>query len=106
MIVISLIKYALFVFAAWLCVLNFYLCFLRYPLYLRSGKPKESYKFISGIPVFGSLILYLLVRYTNLPSPVFYAGVVLIIIDTGGLHWALGNIIYHAFLHFKKKIAP
>lgn len=32
MIIIAIAKYALFIFAAWLCILNFYLSFLRYPL--------------------------------------------------------------------------
>jgi hypothetical protein len=97
---------AAFLMGAYLCVLNFYLSFLRYPIHIRNGGTKESYKFVSGIPIFGSLFIYILLRNTNLPPAIFYLGVVLICIDTGGLHWGLGNMIYHAVLHLKKKLMP
>jgi len=51
-----------FLFGVYICVLNFYLSFLRYPLYVRRGQRKEDFKFISGIPVLGSLFIYILIR--------------------------------------------
>lgn len=97
MIFITCIKWAFFVLGAFFCVINFYLSFLRYPIYLWRGHQKESYRFISGIPVFGSLIVYLLLRHMNLPPAMQYVAIGLIAIDTGGIHWAIGNIIYHSF---------
>lgn len=96
MIFLTFLKWALFAFGAYLCVLNFYLSFLRYPLYRRRGLPKESFKFISGIPILGSLIVFLLLHYTNLPPVMQYVAIGLIVIDTGGIHWAIGSIIYHS----------
>src|SRR5580658_3637120 len=40
-----------FVSGAILCVTNFYLSFLRYPLHRLRGLPRESYHWDSGIPV-------------------------------------------------------
>lgn len=101
MVILNFFKWAAFVFGAYLCLLNFYISFLRYRIHLWRGLPKESFKFISGIPLLGSLILYLLVRYTNLPPVMLYAGIVLICMDTGGIHWAIGNIIYQSCRHLK-----
>lgn len=104
--ILIFLKWLLFALGACLCALNFYLSFLRYPLYLRRGLPKESYRFVSGIPLFGSLILFLLASYTSLPPVMFYAAVVLILADTGGIHWAVAAIAYHALKELKGKIWP
>jgi hypothetical protein len=106
MAILIFFKWVLFAFGAYLCALNFYLSFLRYPLYLRRGLPKESYKFASGIPIIGSLILFLLARYTNLPPVMFYAAIGLIIADTGGIHWAVASIAYYGLKEIKGKIWP
>ena len=97
MIYLKLAAWALFAIGGYLCLINFYLSFLRYPIYLWRGHPKESYRFISGIPVFGSLIVYLLLRHMDMPSAMHYVAMGLIAMDTGGLHWAIGNILYHSF---------
>ncbi len=39
------------------CCVNFYLSFLRYPVHRMLGKKKEEYRWISDIPVFGSLFV-------------------------------------------------
>lgn len=103
MVILDFLKWAAFVFGAYLCLLNFYISFLRYRIHLWRGLPKESYKFVSGIPLLGSLIVFLLVRCTNLPPAMQYAGVVLIVIDTGGIHWAIGNILYQSCRHLKNR---
>lgn len=83
-----------FALGALLCLTNFYLSFLRYPLYRLRGLPKESYRWVSGIPLFGSLFVGLsLFGLSDLTGMVSVA-VVLIVIDTGGLHWFVGTMIY------------
>ena len=97
----ALVAWAGFIVGGWLCALNFYLSFLRYPVHRLRGLPKESYRWVSGIPLFGSafVALSLLCLYSS--SAVLLAGIVLIAIDTGGIHWFAGTMIYHAF-HGKK----
>lgn len=95
---------AAFLMGAYICVLNFYLSFLRYTIYIRNGGAKETYKFVSGIPIFGSLFIFILLRNVELPPAIFYLGVLLICIDTGGLHWGIGNMIFHGILYLKKMV--
>jgi hypothetical protein len=97
MIYIQLAAWVLFVLFGLICVINFYTSFLRYPIYIWRGMPKESFKFISGIPIFGSLIVYFLLRHLDMPPAMQYVAIILIVIDTGGIHWAIGNITYHSF---------
>lgn len=78
-----------------LCCINFYLSFLRYPFFLFSGGKKEEYRWVSGIPFFGSFIV----------AGALWAGflwenpwclattIILIIIDTGGIHWFVISMI-------------
>jgi hypothetical protein len=96
MIYLQWASWALLVLSGYFCVLNFYLSFLRYPMHLWRGLPKESYRFVSGIPILASLIVYLLLRYARLPPVLEVAAIGLIAIDTGGIHWAIGNIIYQS----------
>jgi hypothetical protein len=77
-----------------LCCANFYLSLLRYPLYRLRGGKKEDYKWDSGIPLFGSLFVaislleFWSVKWILIPS------IVLIVIDTAGLHWCIGTLLY------------
>jgi hypothetical protein len=105
-IAISVFKWTFFVFGGYICILNFYISFLRYRVHLWRGLSKESFKFVSGIPLLGSLIVYLLLRYMNLPPAMQYVAIGLIVIDTGGIHWGIGNVVYHSFLYFKDKKKP
>ncbi|MEM1084415.1 MAG: hypothetical protein AAGI48_09840 [Verrucomicrobiota bacterium] len=67
--------------------LNFYLSFLRYPIYRLRGGQKKSYQFVSGVPGIGSLALFVgaLLVPPSLPALVLLCGIALI--DTGGLPW-------------------
>jgi hypothetical protein len=92
------IMIALFGLGGWLCCLNFYLSFLRYPVHRIMGKTKEDYRWISGIPLFGSLFVAVsLFQFWRSPWLLALA-VVLIVIDTGGLHWFLGTVFYYEVL--------
>jgi hypothetical protein len=91
-----------FGFGALLCLANFYFSFLRYPLHRLRGLPREAYRWESGIPLLGSLLVGLsLFGLHALPSTVI-AALVLIIIDTGGIHWFAGVMVYQAFCGKKR----
>jgi hypothetical protein len=92
----ALLSWAGFFVGGWLCALNFYLSFLRYPVHRMRGMPKESYRWVSGIPVFGSAFVALSLIRLHSFSLVLISGIVLIAIDTGGIHWFVGSMIYQA----------
>lgn len=96
MIYINIAAWMLFALFGYLCLLNFYLSFLRYPIYIWRGYPKESYRFVSGIPVFGSLIVYFLLHHLDMPPAMQYVAIALIIVDTGGIHWAVASLLYYS----------
>jgi hypothetical protein len=45
------VAFAVFALGAFICLLNFYLSFVRYPLHRWRGLPKESYQWVSGFPL-------------------------------------------------------
>ena len=78
--------------------LNFYLSFCRYHLYRIKGGSRESYRSVSGFPLVGSLLVALsIVRLYDKPWILVFA-FVLIAIDTGGILWLAGVLIYQTFL--------
>lgn len=102
-----LIKIVFFCFlgaGAFLCALNFYLSFMRFPLYRLRGRESE-YRHVSGAPVLGSFLVVALLIPRALPTWARIAGLVLAALDTGGLHWFIGVTVWHAvkkaraFLH-------
>jgi hypothetical protein len=95
---------ALLVFSGLLCCFNFYLSFLRYPIHRMMGKKKEEYRWASGIPVFGSLFVAIsLLSFWQVPW-LRGTAIGLILIDTGGLHWFAGTMLWHEVL--KKRNRP
>ena len=78
-----------------ICCVNFYLSFLRYPIHRFRGGLRETYKYDSGVPLFGSLLVVLsLLKFYSHPVLLTIA-IILILIDTGGLHWFLGVMFYY-----------
>lgn len=68
-----------------LTVLNF-LLFLNYPMHrLRGGKP-EAYRHVSGIPVFGSLLLWIAAPLLSSKPVLMWTALVLSLFDMAGLH--------------------
>jgi len=57
---------------------------------------KETYKWVSGIPLFGSFLVALsLLHLYTLPGLLpLAAGIILA--DTGGIHWVIGTMIYYS----------
>ncbi len=98
---IEILSWLAFLFGSLLCVCNFYLSFLRYPFHRLRGLPRESYRFVSGIPLIGSALVALaMCKLYAFPS-VRFVGLILIAIDTGGIHWFLGTITYQ---HLREKL--
>ena len=92
----SAIAWFAFALGALLCIINFYLSFLRYPLHLLRGLPRESYRWSSGIPLFGSLFVALSLFGLHARPGMLPAALGLIAIDTGGIHWFVGTMIYQS----------
>jgi hypothetical protein len=95
----TIIALCLLILGGLICCLNFYLSFLRYPIHRVSGGEKDNYKWYSGLPVIGSLFVAIsLLTYWQTTS-IFIVAIILIAIDTGGIHWFLGTILYHAVMN-------
>ncbi len=65
---------------------NFYLSLLRYPLYRLCGGKRESYRFVSGIPLFGSLLLWIAAPFLRSEPVWMWSALVVSFFDTLGLH--------------------
>jgi hypothetical protein len=73
---------------------NFYTSFIRYPLHLRRGGTRENFRWVSGIPLVGVLLLCLAILcLANHPALVRTA-IVIALLDTSGPHWLIGMLIY------------
>ena len=77
-----------------ICAMNFYLSVLRYPIFLLRGGQKSEFQWISGAPVIGSLSVAVGLVFLYPTSWILIAGLILILIDTGGLHWSAGTLLY------------
>lgn len=86
------LPYILFVFGGFICLTNFYLSFIRHPLYKLIHK---RYKWVSGIPVVGSISVALSLIFLYRTTWVLITGLFLIAIDTVGLLWFLGAYFYY-----------
>ena len=84
-----------------ICLLNFYLVFLRYPFYRLAGGSKNTYHFRSGIPLLGSLLVAAsLIVFWHNPWLVG-AAIFLMLIDIDGFHWYA--VMYFYFEVLRKK---
>jgi len=85
-----------FVLGTLVCLVNFYSSFLRYPIHRLRGLPKGSYRWESGIPLVGSLCVALSLLSLHSQPVVLPVAIILIAVDTGGLHWFIGVLIYNS----------
>jgi hypothetical protein len=99
---IATLSWFVFGLGALICLLNFYLSFLRYPIHRMRGLPRESFRWSSGFPLIGSLFVVLSLIGLHAQTDILPASIVLIAIDTGGIHWFAGSMLYQSF-HAKKR---
>ena len=76
-----------FSLGALICLANFYFSFLRYPLHRLRGFQPESYRWVSGIPMLGTLLVGLSLVALHTSPIVLYVAVALMLVDTGGPLW-------------------
>lgn len=100
----------IFVWLAWavyalgglICVMNFRI-FVDWRLHCMRKPPKEPYRHVSAIPVIGSLLVALMLRALGSIPAAKMAGIVLILIDTGGIPWILAGIPFAIYRHLKDR---
>jgi hypothetical protein len=85
-------------------IINMYLSFIRFSLH-KALKKNEKYRWVSGIPIIGSLLLWCAAVALLLQNK---TGAALILIgfsllDTCGIFWFIGNALYHHFQPDKGK---
>jgi hypothetical protein len=92
-----------FVIGGFICVLNFRI-FMDWVIYRLRRLPEESRKNVSAIPILGSLIVALMLRTLGSIPAAKVVGIVLIVIDMGGIHWAVVGIVYQIYLAIRRRM--
>jgi len=95
--VLTFISWAAFLVGGFVCLLNFYLSWLSYPLHRLRGLSPESFRSHSGFSFIGSILVIVSLVGLHSESTVVPIAIGLIAIDTGGIHWFLGAQVYHAW---------
>ena len=95
--VLTFISWAAFLVGGFVCLLNFYLSWLSYPLHRLRGLSPESFRSHSGFPLIGSILVVVSLVGLHSQFTVVPIAIGLIAIDTGGIHWFLGAQVYHAW---------
>ncbi len=93
---VEVLGYSLLASGAVVCCLNFYLSFLQYPLCKLLGR---EYKRVSGIPIVGSLLVIIGVAILRESRSLYWGGIVIALLDTGGLHWFAGVMLWMYVFH-------
>ena len=86
-----LLEYSPFFGGAYIAGLNFYLSFLRFPLARWRGK---DVRFVSGLPLVGSVVLGCFAAWHYDEAGWFWASVALLLLDTGGMAWLVIMIVW------------
>jgi len=94
MLLLKIVGWAFLGLGGFICVLNFFLSFLRHRLYRMRGREAE-YRCVSGFPFLGTcLVVYSL--FFALPLWAKITGIVVALLDTGGPHWFASSLVYQA----------
>ena len=89
-----------FLLGGFICIVNFSLP-VRYYLNRWHKLPEDHY--VSPIPILGSLIVFLTLRVLGQIPATKVAGIILIAIDVGGIHWMIFGIGYQLCRSLHKK---
>ena len=91
------IGFFLLALGALVSFINFYLSFVRYPIHRFIGGSHENYKWVSGIPLLGSLMLWFSIPCLMAYPSLKWFAVVVSLFDTGGIHWFFASLFFHQF---------
>lgn len=72
---------------ALVAAINFYLSFIRFPLYIARHHSKKGFQFVSGIPMIGSICIISGVLSAFGSVDIALVGVAAFVLDTGGSGW-------------------
>lgn len=79
-------------------MVNIYTSWCRYPVHKYIlNKPDDEFRFVSGIPLLGSAFVVIALLISSGNSVLLWLGVALAALDTGGIHWFMGTMIYASF---------
>ena len=91
---LTYIAYALFGLGCLVSLINFYLSFLRYPIFRLRGGAADDYQWVSGLPMIGSLLIVLTLAFVFSNVWLRFFGITCAVVDTAGLHWFAGTMLY------------
>jgi hypothetical protein len=74
-------------------LLNIYFGYIRYTIHRARGRSDESLQYVSGIPIFGSLFLWISIPLVPSVGLRWFAAI-LSIFDTVGIHWFIGMMLW------------
>jgi hypothetical protein len=77
--------------------LNFYLYFLRYPLYRLLGGSPEHYRYSSGLPLFGQQLLWIGAAFLWTRPVAMWSVLAISLFDAAGLHVLAAVVATHYF---------
>ena len=97
------LAWAVFVLGGYVCVLNFRI-FVDWLLYRLRKPPKEARKSVSAIPILGSLLVAFMLKTLGSIPAAMVIGIVLIVIDSGGIPWMIAGIVYQIYLALRRAI--
>ena len=92
-------------FGSLICAINFYLSFLRYPVFLRGEGKKEEYRHASGFPLVGSALVAAALVFGDFDHWIFWSGIVVALLDTGGIHSFLATVVWHSLKNRANRVA-
>ena len=90
----TVVAHIFFYLGGLICFVNFYTSFLAYPVHLLIYGRNKPYKNISGFPLVGSLFVGLSLIGVHGSTWMLISGIVLMAMDTGGIHWFGIMMIY------------
>jgi hypothetical protein len=84
----------LFGLGALITCFNIYVGYLRFLIHRLRGGTRESFQYVSGIALFGSLFLWCSIPLLYDRPPWAWIALVLSLVDTGGIHWFAGTMLW------------
>ena len=97
-----ILVWSAFLLGAFVCLLNFYLSFLRYHVHRLRRLTPQSYRWVSGLPMIGSLLVGLSLFGLHSRPVLVALAIASILIDTAGPVWFVGVQIYQS-VHKKNR---